>query len=138
MYELGLPSTLIKEIDFKHNFLFENPFNYFPLYFSLETISSVETTTIGNATYQITTTSVLGELSTPLSKTNKVLLFLTKMIGVKTSFYYLLTLDCVYMIENGERCHLNFRHLVSKPPDAVPRMKILSSIPFSLLDKVSH
>lgn len=97
MYELGLPSTLIKEIDFKHNFLLKNPFNYFPLYFSLETISSVETTTIGNATYQITTTSILGELSTPLSKTNKVLLFLTKMIGdidiILLSAYFVL---CLY------------------------------------------
>lgn len=42
----------------------------------------METTTIENATYQITTTSVLGELfSTPLSKTNKDMLFFIKMIG---------------------------------------------------------
>lgn len=65
--------------------------------FVVERISSVYTTTFENATYQITTTSVLGELSTPLSKTNKVLLFLIKMIGgidiVLLSAYFGL---CIY------------------------------------------
>lgn len=134
MYELGLPSTLIKEIDFKHNFLFENPFNYFPLYFSL--ISSVETTTIGNATYQITTTSVLGELSTPLSKTNTVLLFLTKMIGgidiILLSAYFGL---CLYDRKWRE---MPPKFSSSGQQTSGCSMKILSSIPFSLLDKVSH
>lgn len=96
----------------------------------------METTIIENATYYITTTSVLGTTLSKSTKSNKNLLFSIKMVGgidiILLSAHLAL---CIYDRKGREKTTIFF-HLVSNPADAVRCMKILKLFLFVLLDEV--